>query len=96
MALLALMAGCRRPAPSAPRQSPVNLAHILSLVDSVEVDTQQLAFVHIYAEYPDYRPVVAASEGVTCVDDVGRLLEVLEAEILHFDREDLCCPWPGG
>ena len=32
---------------------------------------------------------MAASEGVTCVDDVGRLLEVLEAEILYFDREDL-------
>ncbi|MCH7938951.1 MAG: hypothetical protein IID13_04290 [Candidatus Marinimicrobia bacterium] len=89
LALLALMAACRRPAPSTPRQSPANLAHILSLVDSVEVDTQQLAFVHIYAEYPDYQPFVAASEGVTCVDDVGRLLEVLEAEILYFDREDL-------
>ncbi len=90
LALLALMAACRNPTPTpTPRQSPANLAHILSLVDSVEVDGEQLAFVHIYADYPDYQPVVAAGEGVTCVDDVGRLLEVLETEILHFNRPDL-------
>ena len=70
-------------------QSPANLTHILSLVDSVQVDNRQLIYVHIYADYPTYEPVTAQGEGVACVDDVGRMLEVLEAEILHFGREDL-------
>ena len=60
----------------------VNLQHSLSLVDSIKVDNKMLSFIWIYADAPDYEHVDASGEGITCVDDVGRYLEVLEHEIL--------------
>ena len=61
----------------------INLNHALSLVDSIEINDQLIAFIHIFAEAPDYRPVSAVGEGIACVDDVGRFMEVLEYEILN-------------
>ncbi len=60
----------------------VNLQHSLSLVDSVEINGKMLAFISIYADAPSYDHVYAKGEGMTCVDDVGRYMEVLEYEIL--------------
>ena len=74
---------------TAPAQSPVNIHHVLSLVDSVQVAGQMLMFVRIYADYPTYEPVGAPGEGIACVDDAGRFMEVLETEILQFERSDL-------
>lgn len=71
------------------RRSPVNLSHALRLVDSIAVNGEQLYYIAIYADYPDYKPVAAKDEGITCVDDVGRFLEVLENEILHNDNRNL-------
>ncbi len=68
---------------------PVNLHHALSLVDSVEVNGKILNYIWIYADAPSYEPVPAIGEGITCVDDVGRFLEVLEIVILQYDRQDL-------
>ncbi|UCD38622.1 MAG: hypothetical protein JSW54_03840 [Fidelibacterota bacterium] len=70
-------------------RSPANLKHLLSLVDSVKVEDQQLTYIRIYANYPDYLPTAAPDEGVACVDDAGRMLEVLEWEIMHSGRLDL-------
>lgn len=64
------------------RQSPVNLSHALRLVDSIAVNEERINYIAIYADYPDYKPVAAKGEGIACVDDVGRFLEVLENEIL--------------
>lgn len=58
-------------------------------MDSVQVQDQSLYYTHIYADYPGYEPVEAQGEGIAAVDDVGRAMEVLEAEILHFGRDDL-------
>ncbi|MBN2280300.1 MAG: hypothetical protein JXQ65_06960 [Candidatus Marinimicrobia bacterium] len=60
----------------------MNLQHSLSLVDSIEVDGKILSYIWIYADAPDYKGVIAEGEGITCVDDVGRYLEVLEYEII--------------
>jgi len=70
-------------------ESPANLQHVLSLVDSLQVADQTLTYIRIYAEYPNYEPVGAPGEGIACVDDAGRLMEVLEIEILQFERLDL-------
>lgn len=70
-------------------QSPVNLNHALNLTDSLMVDGESLSFIYIYADAPDYKPVIASGEGITCVDDVGRFLEVLETEIIRHNRNDL-------
>ena len=67
----------------------VNLQHSLSLVDSVEVDGEMLSFIWIYADAPTYKPVDANGEGITCVDDVGRYLEVLEYEIVSKNDQSL-------
>jgi hypothetical protein len=83
-----LLIGCQKPSESTP-VSPVNLSHVLSLVDSLSISDQIIYFIHIYAEAPDYKPVEAKDEGVSCVDDVGRFMEVLETEILEYKRTDL-------
>lgn len=67
----------------------INLEHSLSLVDSVAVEGKMLSYIWIYADAPDYQPLAAAGEGVTCVDDVGRYLEVLEYEILTQKNKSL-------
>ena len=68
---------------------PANIDHALQLVDSTEVQGEMLKWISIYADAPSYQPVIAVGEGITCVDDVGRFLEVLEFEILHNQRVDL-------
>jgi len=83
-----LLIGCQKPSESAV-VSPANMSHALSLVDSLSIDDQIIYFIHIYAETPDYQPVEAKGEGVSCVDDVGRFMEVLEKEILEYKRTDL-------
>ena len=89
--LLTLSIGCTQNTSSVPKNinnSPVNLDHALSLVDSTFIDDQSMAYILIYAEVPDYEPVPAVGEGIACVDDVGRFMEVLENEILHYDNEE--------
>jgi len=74
--------------PQAPK-SPVNLEHAFRLMDSVQVNNQRLYYISIYADYPDYHPVEARGEGIACVDDVGRFLEVVETEILQSGKTNL-------
>ncbi len=81
---------CRRTSETiGSEQSPANLQHVLSLVDSLQVAEQTLTYIRIYAEYPNYEPIGAPGEGVACVDDAGRLMEVLETEILQFQHLEL-------
>lgn len=70
-------------------KSPVNLAHALSLIDSMLVEDEMIAYIWIYSEAPDYVLTEAPQEGITCVDDVGRFLEIIEHEILFYQRSDL-------
>jgi hypothetical protein len=58
-------------------------------VDSVKIDGETISFIYIYSEYPDYKPTSAIGEGITCVDDVGRFVEVLEKEILVYNNKSL-------
>lgn len=68
------------------RESPINLTHALSLVDSVIINGQKVSYISIYANYPDYQPVGAKDEGIACVDDVGRFMEILEQEINIYGK----------
>jgi hypothetical protein len=70
-------------------QSPVNLQHTLSLVDSLDIEGETICYIYIYADAPNYKPVGAVNEGITCVDDVGRFLEVIETEIINYNRQEL-------
>jgi hypothetical protein len=69
--------------------SPINLTHALNLVDSVKVGDDYIYYITIYADAPQYQPVQAVGEGVSCVDDVGRFLEVLEREIVLYKNTSL-------
>ena len=68
---------------------PVNLSHALHLVDSLKVENNTFAYIRIYADYPDYEPVKDPDEGIACVDDVGRFMEVLQIAIMNYNRRDL-------
>ncbi len=87
--LALLFLGCCSQFGKPATKSPINLDHALSLVDSVEVNGEQLYFIHIYADAPDYEPVEATDEGVACVDDAGRFMEVLETEICGYGKMEL-------
>lgn len=50
----------------------VNLDHLRFLTESITVDGQEMALVHIYSEFPEYEWVDAAGEGISAIDDVAR------------------------
>lgn len=50
----------------------VNTQHLDHLYQDITLNGQEAAIVYIYAEYPDYEPVLAPGEGIACVDDVAR------------------------
>lgn len=54
----------------------INLAHLDFLNQEITLDGQPMLITHIYCEYPDYEWVDAAEEGIACVDDVARSLQV--------------------
>ncbi len=60
----------------------VNLTHLNHLYYWQKLeDGAKTAAIAIYAEYPDYRHVVAVNEGLTCVDDIARAAVVY---LLYF------------
>ncbi|MCC7209982.1 MAG: hypothetical protein IT323_21950, partial [Anaerolineae bacterium] len=72
----------------------VNLSHLKFLTEPVTVDGREMAIVHIYSEYPNYRWVDASGEGISAVDDVARAAVVYlwqyertgDAELLDWAR----------
>ncbi|HEX9972865.1 MAG TPA: hypothetical protein VGD14_12400, partial [bacterium] len=50
----------------------INFNHLDHLIETITLNGEQCDIVHIYSEYPDYRWVDAAEEGIACVDDVAR------------------------
>ncbi len=50
----------------------VNMSHLLSLIQNVDLNGKRVSVVDIYADYPTYKPVVANGEGFACVDDAAR------------------------
>jgi hypothetical protein len=74
-----------------PRASSLaNLSHLDHLMQEIQLDGQQVAIVHIYADYPSYRWTDAGDEGIACVDDVARAAVVfLKHYEFHGDRSSL-------
>ncbi len=61
--------------------SVINTAHLDSLYEEIIVDNKTISqtpsprrvgIIHIYSEYPDYKWVGDADEGIACVDDAAR------------------------
>jgi len=60
-----------------PNTYKVNLDHLLSLVQRIELKGEEVSVVDIYSDYPTYNPVVAKGEGFACVDDAARAAVLL-------------------
>jgi len=83
LAVLAMLQACAPPENALLR---INLAHLNHLYDRVELKNDGSAsIIYIYAEYPDYRPVVAQGEGFTCADDIARAAVVYERYGRYFN-----------
>lgn len=52
--------------------SNINTSHLDSLYAERVVNGETIGIVHIYSEYPDYKLVGDADEGIACVDDASR------------------------
>ncbi len=50
----------------------VNDKHLNHLYEEIVADGNDMAIIHIYAEYPSYDWVDDSDEGTSCVDDVAR------------------------
>ncbi len=75
---------------SEPELTPANIDHGLYLIDSTELESGEiLKWIAIYADAPSYEHIVDSDEGATCVDDVGRFMEVIEFEINKQNRKEL-------
>lgn len=71
--LLVLIAShCSKIELQQPAPGQVNFAHLEHLTQTIHLNGQPCDIIHIYSEYPDYRWVDAAQEGIACVDDVAR------------------------
>lgn len=85
--LLLVLAGSAS-AQDAP-EALVNLAHLEHLTEPVTINGEDMAIVHIYAEYPDYAWVDDADEGISAVDDVARAAVVYLWEYERTGNPDL-------
>ncbi len=65
--------------------------HFFRLIDTATVEGRLVEYIHIYADAPDYRPVEASGEGITCVDDVARSV-VLMCELYRHSGADSLLP----
>ncbi|MFH1214122.1 MAG: hypothetical protein V1681_08525 [Candidatus Neomarinimicrobiota bacterium] len=86
LTVLLFITGCTK---DRKNRSPVNLDHALGLIDSVALNGDRIYYLAIYADYPDYKPIAAKGEGIACVDDAGRFMEVLESETLIYGNRSL-------
>ena len=83
MASILAGAACQRK--SAPEPSAgtwFNLSHLNRLYEEVNIGGRDMAIVHIYSEFPDYKWVDAGDEGIACVDDAARAAVVY---LRHFE-----------
>ena len=50
----------------------INFAHLDYLYEEVSQNNEDMAFIHIYSNYPTYNYIDDDDEGTACVDDVAR------------------------
>ncbi|GCE26875.1 hypothetical protein KDA_23590 [Dictyobacter alpinus] len=65
-----------QPVATTAQSTSINLAHLDGLSQQVNIAGQQMLIIHVYSEYPDYKWVDAAGEGIACIDDAARAVIV--------------------
>jgi hypothetical protein len=69
------------PPPVKPSDNSVNLSHFNKLYKEIDFKGKKAAMIYIYSDFPNYEPVIAPGEGISCVDDVARAIIVLSEYI---------------
>ena len=65
----------------------LNTHHLDHLYEEIKVNDQDMAIIHIYADYPTYNYVDDEDEGMACVDDAARAA-VLYLELFNSTHND--------
>lgn len=52
--------------------SMVNTSHLDALYEQINIKGKSMGIIHIYSNYPDYKWIGDADEGIACVDDAAR------------------------
>ncbi|NOX67504.1 MAG: hypothetical protein GXO85_17295 [Chlorobi bacterium] len=50
----------------------INTSHLDYLYEEIKVSGKSMGIIHIYSNYPDYKWIDDADEGIACVDDAAR------------------------
>lgn len=65
------MGSCKAPVDKK-AASIINTDHLDHLYAEILMNADTVGIIHIYSEYPDYKFVGDADEGMACVDDISR------------------------
>lgn len=63
----------------------INFAHLDFLTETIQVDGDSMAIVHIYSSFPDYTWLGDSDEGIAAVDDAAR---AVVAYLMHFQESE--------
>ena len=67
----------------------VNTSHLDYLYEEIEVNDTEMAIIHIYSNYPDYKYIDDEDEGTACVDDAARAA-VFYLDNFNFTQDSQC------
>ncbi len=81
-----LLQGVRLPAAT----GLINLAHLDHLTETITINSDTIAIVHLYSNYPNYEWVGDPDEGIAAVDDAARAAVAYLRHYVHAqDRHSL-------
>lgn len=64
----------------------VNSAHLDYLYENIEIDGEEMAIIHIYSNYPEYKYIDDDDEGTACVDDAARAAIYYLKDYEHYEN----------
>lgn len=64
-----------------PIENKISLNHFNELYKEIDFKGKKSGMLYIYSEFPNYEPVIAPEEGISCVDDVARAIILLSEYI---------------
>jgi len=65
----------------------INTEHLDYLYEDISIDGKDMAIIHIYSEYPDYKYVGDQDEGIACIDDAARAA-LFYLEYYHYTMDE--------
>jgi hypothetical protein len=72
-----------------PVDNKISLSHFNTLYKEIDFKGKKAAMLYIYSEFPNYEPVTAPGEGISCVDDVARAIILLTEYIAVYGSDPI-------